>query len=210
MVKVLIVDDHPLFAEGLKAMFKPEDGIEVVAHTINGHAIPEILDGEKIDVILMDIDMPALDGIACMELLNAKGYETPILMLTMHQSIKQIKSALEKGAQGYILKDASKAELVQAITETSKGRNYFHHKINDQIFNYFRSKKPSMTGAQVLSEREKEIIKCVADGLNTRAISAKLFISEHTVKTHRRNIMHKLQVKTSPELIKLAMENGII
>ncbi|KLT68011.1 MULTISPECIES: response regulator [Flavobacterium] len=210
MIKVLIVDDHHLFAEGVKSMFKPEDGIEIVEHTKNGNTIPSILDTMTIDTILMDIDMPILDGIASMELLKSKGYDVPILMLTMHQSMKQIKSALEKGAQGYILKDASKAELVQAIIDTSQRKNYFHSKINEQLFNYFRGKNLNKNNMQELSEREKEIIKCVADGMNTKAISGILFISEHTVKTHRRNIMHKLQVKTSPELIKLAIEKGII
>lgn len=210
MIKVLIVDDHHLFAEGVKSMFKPEDNIEVVAHTKSGIAIPYILDTIDIDVILMDIDMPGMDGIACMELLRSKGYDKPTLMLTMHQSIKQIKGALEKGAQGYILKDASKTELVYAIISTSRRQNYFHPKINDQVFDYFRGKTAPKTSAQELSEREKEIIKCLADGMNTKAISTTLFISEHTVKTHRRNIMHKLHVKTSAELIKLAMDEGII
>jgi len=210
MIKVLIVDDHHLFAEGVKLMFKPEDGIEVVSHTKNGNVIPFILDSTEIDVILMDIDMPILDGISSMELLRSRGHDKPILMLTMHQSIKQIKGALEKGAQGYILKDASKAELVQAIIDTSQHRNYFHPAINDQVFNYFRGKKVDQISIQQLSEREKEIIKCLSDGMNTKAISNVLFISEHTVKTHRRNIMHKLQVKTSAELIKWAMEKGII
>lgn len=210
MIKVLIVDDHHLFAEGVTAMFKPEDGIVIVSHTKNGNAVPTILDTTDVDVILMDIDMPVIDGIATMELLKSKGYDKPILMLTMHQSIKQIKSALEKGAQGYILKDASKAELVQAIINTSQYISYFHPKINDQIFNYFRGKNTHKTDAHELTNREKEIIRCLAEGMNTKAISTTLFISEHTVKTHRRNIMHKLQVKTSAELIKLAVDEGII
>ena len=210
MIKVLIVDDHYLFAEGVKAMFKPEDGIVVVEHTKSGIAVPAILESMDIDVILMDIDMPILDGIASMELLKSKGHDKPVLMLTMHQSIKQIKSALEKGAQGYILKDASKAELVEAIINTSQRKNYFHPKINDQVFDYFRGKTAPKTSAQELSAREKEIIKCLALGMNTRAIAAALFISEHTVKTHRRNIMHKLNVKTSAELVKLAVDEGII
>lgn len=210
MIKVLIVDDHHLFAEGVKSMFKPEDGIEVVAHTKNGISIPSILETTEVDVILMDIDMPILDGIACMELLKSKGYNIPTLMLTMHQSIKQIKGALEKGAQGYILKDASKAELVQAIINTSQRQNYFHPKINDQVFNYFRGKNTAVTEVHELSDREKEIVRCLASGMNTKAISTHLFISEHTVKTHRRNIMHKLHVKTSAELIRLAIDRGII
>jgi len=210
MIKVLIVDDHHLFAEGVTSLFKQEDGIAVVKHTKNGREIPDILATNAIDVILMDIDMPVLDGIACMELLKNKGCNTPIVILTMHQSIKQIKHALEKGAQGYILKDASKSELMQAIHNANEGKNYFHPGINDQVFDYFRGKTATRAGMTELSEREKEIIKCLADGMNTKAISNTLYISEHTVKTHRRNIMHKLNVKTSAELIKLAMDKGII
>lgn len=208
MIKVLIVDDHHLFAEGVKSMFNPDDGIEIVAHTKNGNAAPHLLENNDIDLILMDIDMPVIDGIASMELLKSKGFDKPVLMLTMHQSIKMIRDALEKGAQGYILKDASKAELVQAIITTSQRQNYFHPKINDQVFNYLRGKNNVNTDQ--LSSREKEIIKCVSEGMNTKAISGVLFISEHTVKTHRRNIMHKMNVKTSAELIKLALDKGMI
>ncbi|MEL6560359.1 MAG: response regulator transcription factor [Bacteroidota bacterium] len=210
IIKILVVDDHHLFAEGLKTMFRPEDGILVAAVTENGHEVPHILDKQEIDVILLDIDMPILNGLDTMELMKSKGFDIPILMLTMHQSIKYIKSTLEKGAQGYILKDASKRELVEAVTKTSQRQNYFHSKINDQVFDYFRGKSSSKSENQKLSEREREIIECLADGMNTKAISEVLFISEHTVKTHRKNIMHKLHVKTSAELVKLAIANGII
>lgn len=209
MIKLLVVDDHPLFAEGLKSMFKPSDQIEVVKHTTNGHEVPHILREMAIDLVLMDIDMPIIDGIGTMELMNTQGIKLPVLMLTMHQSLKQIRRALEKGAQGYILKDAHKSELVEAIQATSQYRNYFHPKINDQIFDYFRGKRTNTVGND-LSEREIEIIACLAAGDNSKAIADKLFISEHTVKTHRRNIMHKLGVKTSAELIHLALERGII
>lgn len=210
MIKILVVDDHHLFAEGLKSMFRPEDGISVVAVTENGHEVPSILESQQIDAILLDIDMPIIDGLGTMELLKSKGFDTPILMLTMHQSMKYIKSALEKGAQGYILKDASRKDLVEAVTNTSQRKNYFHPKINEQVFDYFRGKSTTKADSQNLSEREKEIIECLADGMNTKAISESLFISEHTVKTHRKNIMHKLRVKTSAELVKLAIEKGII
>jgi DNA-binding NarL/FixJ family response regulator len=210
MIKVFIVDDHALFVEGMKSMFRPEDGIEITCTTQNGNEAPHILEKESVDVILMDIDMPILDGIATMELLKKKGFDVPILMLTMHQSIKRIRSSLEKGAQGYILKDASKTELVTAIRKVSERKNYFHPKINDQVFDYFRGKTAAKNTLQELSDREIEIIKCLSDGMNTKAISEALFISEHTVKTHRRNIMQKLRVKTSAELIRLAMERELI
>ncbi|QHS62876.1 response regulator [Chitinophaga agri] len=210
MINVLIVDDHHLFAEGVISLFKPEDGIAVVRHTSNGHELPELLSENDIDVILLDIDMPVLNGIACMDLLKDKGYDKPVVMLTMHQSMRQIKAALEKGAQGYILKDASKAELLQAILNASERKNYFHPRINDQVFDYFRGMNTTHSGSTALSEREKEIIRCLAEGMNTKSISGTLYISEHTVKTHRRNIMHKLNVKTSAELIKLAVDKGFI
>ncbi len=210
MIKVLIVDDHDLFAEGMKSMFKPADNIEVVGHTTNGKSVPSILEDLDIDVILMDIDMPVIDGIATMELLKSRNIDKPTLMLTMHQSMKKVKGALEKSAQGYILKDASKKELVEAIEKTSRRENYFHPKINDQVFDYFRGKHKTDSGVEDLSEREKEIIQCLAKGQNSKAIAETLFISEHTVKTHRRNIMHKLNVKTSAALIHVAIDKGII
>lgn len=210
MIKVLIVDDHALFVEGMKSMFKPTDGIVITCTTQNGNEVTHLLDQEEVDMILMDIDMPILDGIATMELLKKKGYDVPILMLTMHHSIKRIRGSLEKGAQGYILKDASKPDLMEAIRKVSRRQNYFHPKINDQVFDYFRGKTSAKNTLQELSEREIEIIKCLSDGMNTKAISEALFISEHTVKTHRRNIMQKLRVKTSAELIKLAMERELI
>ncbi len=210
MIKVLIVDDHALFVEGMKSMFNPSDGIEVTCTTQNGNEVPHILDQQEVDVILMDIDMPILDGIATMELIKNKGNDVPILMLTMHQSIKRIRGSLERGAQGYILKDASKPDLMEAIKKVSQRQNYFHPKINDQVFDYFRGKTAAKNALQELSDREIEIIKCLSDGMNTKAISEALFISEHTVKTHRRNIMQKLRVKTSAELIRLAMERELI
>ncbi|MEM6831860.1 MAG: response regulator transcription factor, partial [Bacteroidota bacterium] len=183
MIKVLLVDDHPLFAEGMRSMFKPVDGIEVVKHTKNSHEIFSLLAETEIDVILLDIDMPIMDGITTMELLREKGIDQPILMLTMHQSMKYVKNALEKGVQGYILKDASKAELVEAVKKVSQRENYFHPKINDQVFDYFRGKGKAKTDLNELSEREKEIIKCLAEGMNSGQIADALNISRHTVKT---------------------------
>lgn len=210
MIQALLVEDHDLFAEGMKSMFQPEDGIQIVAHTKNGHEVPTILTDQTIDIILMDIDMPILDGVTTVKLVKKRGFEHPILMLTMHQSMRFVKEALEKGAQGYILKDASKPELIEAIQKVSKHKNYFHPKVNDQVFDYFRNRGRSQSGLNELSEREKEIIQCLAEGMNSKAIASSLCISEHTVKTHRRNIMHKMHVNTSAELVRQAMEQGII
>ncbi|RED95261.1 response regulator [Marinoscillum furvescens] len=210
MIQALLVEDHDLFAEGMKSMFQPEDGITIVAHTKNGHETPSLLEEHQIDVILMDIDMPILDGVTTLKMIKKRGFDHPTLMLTMHQSMRFVKEALEKGAQGYILKDASKPELIEAIRTVSARKNYFHPKVNEQVFDYFRNRGKSQSGLNELSEREKEIIKCLAEGMNSKAIANALCISEHTVKTHRRNIMHKMHVNTSAELVRQAMEQGII
>lgn len=210
MIKILIVDDHDLFTEGVKSMFKPADGIQVTCQTKNGNEVPAILKDNDVDVILMDIDMPILDGIATMELLKRSGIDVPVLMLTMHQSIKRIRGSLERGAQGYILKDASREELIEAIQNVSQRKNYFHPKINNEVFDYFRGKMSAKNTLQELSDREIQIIQCLSEGKNTKAIAETLFLSEHTIKTHRRNIMQKMHVKTSAELIKLAVDRELI
>lgn len=210
MINILIVDDHQLFAEGLKSMFNPKDEITVVGQTTNGYEVPKLLNELEVDVVLMDIDMPQIDGIATLELMKKEGFDLPVLMLTMHQSLKYIRKALEKGAQGYILKAASKKEVVDAIETVNQRKNYFHEKVSEQVFDYFRGKRTNDTSAQELSTRELEIVKCLAEGLNSKQVGEKLFISQQTVRTHRRNIMHKLHVKTTGELIRLSMEKGWI
>ena len=210
MINILIVDDHQLFAEGLKSMFNPKDEISVVGHTTNGYEVPNLLNDLEVDVVLMDIDMPQIDGIATLELMKKEGFDVPVLMLTMHQSLKYIRKALERGAQGYMLKAASKKEVIDAIETVNQRKNYFHEKVSEQVFDYFRGKRTSEPNSQNLSTRELEIVKCLAEGLNSKQVGEKLFISQQTVRTHRRNIMHKLHVKTTGELIRLSMEKGWI
>lgn len=212
MIKVLVVDDHHLFAHGLKTMFQPKDCIDIVASTTNGHEALTLLKQHDVDVVIMDISMPVIDGIDTMKLIQDAGYATPTLMLTMHQDIRQIKRALEHNARGYILKDASKTELVEAIQNVSKGENYFHKKVNDQLFEFLRGNKGSTDSDLVnqLSEREVEIIKQLSLGKKGNEVAEALFISPHTVKTHRRNIMHKLGTKNTAELVTLCLEKGVI
>lgn len=212
MIKVLVVDDHHLFAHGLKSMFQPEDGIDIVASTTNGNEALPLLEQHAPDVIIMDISMPVIDGIETMKLIQDAGHDIPTLMLTMHQDIRQIKRALEQNARGYILKDASKPELVEAVQKVSRGEDYFHKKVNEQLFEFLRGNKGATDTDLVnqLSEREVEIIKQLSLGKNGNEVAEVLFISPHTVKTHRRNILHKLGVKNTTELVKLCLEKGII
>ena len=212
MIKVLVVDDHHLFAHGLKTMFQPEDGIDIVASTTNGNEAVPLLREHEVDVVIMDISMPVIDGIDSMKLIQEAGYTTPILMLTMHQDIRQIKRALEQKAKGYILKDASKPELIEAVQKVARGEDYFHKKVNEQLFEYLRGNKGSTDTDLVnqLSEREIEIIKQLAEGKNGNEVAEALFISPHTVKTHIKNIYQKLHVNSRAEAIRKAIEDKLL
>jgi len=210
MIKALIVDDHRLFREGMAAMFEPEDGIAITQSTGNGREVPALLAEHPVDIVLLDISMPVLDGIGVLKLMQEKGLTAPVLMLTMHAGLRELRNALALGIAGYVLKDASREELVAAITTVAKGGNYFHDKIQQQMLDYFRGKKASDNIKDQLSEREIEIIKEIAAGGSSKDIAQRLFLSEHTVRTHRRNILHKLGLHNAAELVHLATEKGWI
>ncbi|MEL6535059.1 MAG: response regulator transcription factor [Bacteroidota bacterium] len=210
MIHALLIDDHQLLIQGMKALFTAEDGIEIAEATHNGHEAPELLASGQFDILLLDISMPILEGPGVLRLLKEQEISTPVLMLTMHQDIKHIRRTLELGAMGYILKDAHKEELQEAIEKVAAGKNYFHPKIQDEVFAYFAGRQQNAGTEVQLSKREIEIIAALAEGTNSEQIAEKLFISKNTVRTHRRNIMQKVGVKTSAELIHIAMERGWI
>ncbi|HAA11454.1 MAG TPA: hypothetical protein DCE41_07030 [Cytophagales bacterium] len=210
MINVLIVDDHELFRQGISALFSGEEGIQVVDTTHNGFVVPELVRRHKIDVILLDMSMPILDGPGVLELLQQEGEEVPVLMLTVHAGLNEIKKALTLGAAGYVLKDANKATLKQAIEALAGGGNYFHQKIQQQMIDFFRGQSKQTKAEESLSERELEIVRELAKGDSGPVIADRLHLSEYTVRSHRRNILHKLGAKNTAELIHMAMERGWI
>lgn len=208
MIRALLVDDHRLFIEGVTAMFRQEDGVAIAHSTQNGNEVPSLLREHKVDVVLLDISMPIIDGLGVLKLIQEEGHMVPVLMLTMHAGMKELRQALSLGVGGYVLKDATKAELLEAITAVANGQNYFHRKIQQQMLDYFRGKKSTSEAQNQLSERELEIIREIANGGTSKDIAERLFLSDHTVRTHRRNILHKLGIHNTAELIHMAMENG--
>lgn len=210
MIKALIVDDHQLFAEGLRSLFSSEEDISITHYTDNGHEVPTLLHEHPVDIVLLDMSMPKLDGPGVLQLLQEQGIKVPVLILTMHSGFKSLRKALSYGIGGYILKDASKAQLLEAIQQVSSGQNYFDAQVQQQMLDYFRGKKPEHDGLTELSEREMEIVRELATGGSSKAISERLFLSEHTVRTHRRNILQKLGLHNTAELIHMAMEKGWI
>lgn len=208
MIKIAIVDDHQLFREGLASMFAKNDSIQVVASFGDGSELLPYLEKDKnIDVLLLDISMPVLGGLEVLKIVKKKYPLIKCIILSMHNDGNYVVQSVRNGALGYLLKNADQEELLQAIETVSLGKKYFNKETTELLLNNM-----SKGGETVkkLSTRESEILTLIASGLTTKEIAEKLFVSTRTVETHRVNMMKKLNVKNSAELIRKASELDIL
>lgn len=207
-IKVLLVDDHQIIIDGIKSLLQSAENIQVVATANDGSEALDTLKLLTVDVVLMDIDMPRLNGIEATRQINDKYNDVKIIMLTMHNESAMIKNLIEIGAHGYLLKNSSKEELLNAIYKVAEGENYFSSEVTLSLLNKEKSKTAEI---QIdFTQREIEIIKLLADGLTNKEIGSKLFISHRTVDTHRTNIMKKVSVNNVAGLISFAIKNGLV
>ena len=211
-IKIILVDDHQMFRDGVKSILHDEQNMELVGEVGNGSDLYRLLESVKPDMVVTDISMPDISGIEIAKYISENFPDIKILILSMHVREDFIIKAIEAGANGYLPKDTSMNELLEAINTISKGDNYFNRGISDTILKAFinqsrpqkeAAKKDSLTG------RELEIIRNVVDGLTNRQIAEKLCISIRTVDSHKNNIMHKLNLKSSVELVKYAIKNRL-
>jgi two-component system response regulator NreC len=205
-IKVLLVDDHQIIIDGLKSLLKNSDEIIVVAEANNGREALRILDILEIDVVLMDIDMPVLNGIDTLKEIGKRSLAVKVIVLSMHNEAGMIKSLIEIGAKGYLLKSCAQEELIGAIRKVASSQSYFSTEVTLSLLNPAQSNQPT----ELLTERETEIIKLIAEGFSNKEIGSKLFISHRTVDTHRTNLMKKLDVGNIAGLISYAIRNGIV
>lgn len=212
MKKIIIADDHKIIADGIKSMFADIQHIEVVATVYNGHQVLEILDRMSVDLILLDIDMPEMNGIDCAREVIKRYPGTKITILTMYHERSLIKSFIEMGVQGYMLKTIPKEEFLYAIDMILKGGEYFNADVTRALLNEVNTKQSTLQnkpGHNLLSVRETEIIKLIVSGMTNAQIGAKLFISPHTADVHRTNIMKKINVHNVAGLIRFAFQNNL-
>ena len=211
MIKILIADDHQMFIDGIKALLKNEKEIKVVGEALNGEEVLATLEKEKADIILLDINMPQMDGIEATRIIRKKFPEVKIIILTMHNKYEFIAGLAHEGASGYILKNTGKAELLNAIKTVQEGKTFFGKEVTETIMhNLYKKPAEQKIEAVQLTEREKEVLKLIAQEFSTKEIADKLFISENTVETHRKNIMAKLNAKNVAGLVKFALQVGLI
>jgi len=205
-INVLLTDDHQIIIDGLKSLLKNSDEIIVAAEANNGREALRILGLLSIDVLLMDIDMPVMNGIEALKEIRKQFRDVKVIILSMHNEAGMIKSLIDLGANGYLLKSCSQDELLGAIRKVASGQSYFS---TDVTLALLKPANPEQKN-EMLTERETEILKLIAAGFSNKEIGDQLFISHRTVDTHRTNLMKKLDVSNIAGLISYAIKNGIV
>ena len=211
MIKVLIVEDHQILADGIKSLLVHQEGIQVIGDAPDGKLAIEFLEEHEVDVALVDIEMPVLNGLDLTKKIKEVYSDTKVIILSMHKKAQYINAAIEFGADGYILKDnADKDEIVGAIKEVAKGGMHFGSEVVNIQFKSQREKLKWEKERVTLTKREKEVLNLVADGLTTEEISKRLFIATSTVDTHRKHLIEKMGVANSIQLVRKAGEEGYL
>lgn len=206
MIRLIIADDHQLFREGLISLLQEDSEIKICGQAANGKELLLLLERHSADILLLDIEMPELDGFDTMRTLKKMKSDLKILVLTMHKSPQFIKNILKAGASGYLQKDAGKTKLLEAIKTVHTQGSFYTPEIGKLLM---ESMKDDYTNTKI-SSRELEIIKHIADEFTTAEIAEKLCISPHTVESHRQNILLKLGLKNSAGLVKYAIHKGLL
>lgn len=215
IINLVLVDDHKIIRDGIKAFLR-EDDINIVGEASNGKELLALVAEQQPDVVLMDMNMPEMDGLEATKALKAQLPDTKILILSMLDHEKYVNQILEAGAAGYALKNIGKDELINGIRLVANGQQFLSTDValaflkklvhsNPVTVFHTQEKKPSD-----LSAREIEVLKLIAEGMTNAEIADKLFTSKRTIESHRQNIIEKAQVKNTAALIKYALNNGII
>ncbi|MBI5541585.1 MAG: response regulator transcription factor [Bacteroidia bacterium] len=208
--RLLIVDDHQMFIDGLKSLLRKQETFVVVAEALNGQSALDIIEKEKIDIILSDISMPLMTGIELTKIVKSKHPEIKVIVISMHNDSSVVSEIINSEAEGYILKNTGKKELFEALTKVANNGTYYSSDVLSVMMQTMKVDKKSTDEMKHLSEREIEILKLIVEEFSSEQIAEKLFISKRTVDTHRINILSKTNSKTLVGLIKYAVRNNLI
>jgi DNA-binding NarL/FixJ family response regulator len=213
-INVLVIDDHQLIIDGLKSILQDEEAVTFAGGANNMQEALGFLSSNQVDVVLCDISMPDHSGIEVAKKIRELYPDIKVLALTMHEDIRMISGMIEAGASGYLLKRTNMNEVLEAIQMVASGRKYLGREVQAIMMDDLVHREPEqgITGdsSARLTNREKEILNLVAREFNNEEIAEKLFISERTVETHRRNIFTKTNTKSIVGLIKYAIRKGLI
>jgi len=208
-IRVLLADDHTLVRAGVRKILEAQPGVTVVGEVADGAAALDALAQMPVDVLVLDLTMPGLDGFAVLRRARTLAPALKVLVLSMHADAEFVARAVRDGADGYLLKDSAVNDLVAAIQAVREGRAYHSPQIQRQLADLLRGGAPA--GAlDALTDREREVLKRIAEGLSTKEIAALFEISTRTVETHRANLMRKLDVRSLAQLVRLAIREGLV
>jgi two-component system, NarL family, response regulator NreC len=212
-IRVVLADDHPVVRAGLRAVIeKSKEDIAIVDEAINGMEVLKIAEKSPVDVYLLDVEMPQLNGIETAERLLKKDPKAKIIILSIHDSRIFVHRALRCGVKGYILKESATEEVIQAIQEVFRGRFFLSPGISDYIVDGFLGKvgaDKEKSGGNGLTKREREIVQLIGEGATNKEIAQKLNLYLNTVQVHRRNLMQKLNIHKQADLIRYTIREGI-
>jgi len=212
---VLIVDDHPLFREGLKSILARRSGFEVVGEAGNGTEGFRKAKKLKPDLVVMDLSLPDQSGIEVTHKIRSSLPETRVMVLSMHAKIDYITEAFRKGATGYVVKESATEKLMECLETVSRGEYFIDSSLSHKVVKSLmesdqKEGKITNAGYSTLTPREQQVMRLVAEGLSTKEIGEKLFISPKTVENHRSNILNKLELHSTMELVRYAAKLGLI
>ena len=218
---IIIIDDHQLFREGVKRILDFESSFDVVAEGDDGSEAMDLVETHKPDVVIMDINMPNMNGVEATKMLVSRYPETKVIILSIHDDENYVQHALKTGAQGYLLKEMDADALIDAVRVVAEGGSYLHPKVTHNLVKEYRrlaaeegADRDSVHTIEIrrplhlLTRRECEVLQLLADGKSNRAIGETLYISEKTVKNHVSNILQKMNVNDRTQAVVLAIKNG--
>jgi two-component system, NarL family, nitrate/nitrite response regulator NarL len=211
-LRLLLVDDHQILREGIRSCLAPFPDIEIAGEASDGaEAVRKAME-LQVDVVLMDINMPDMNGLEALELLQRDVPQAKVLILTVHNNPEYVRRTIRSGARGYLLKDASPSELARAVRLVGEGKSFFSPEVNSALLEMCseNNSETEVTPTSLLSEREREVLKLVASGRSTKEIATELDIAFRTVETHRERLMRKLQIHNIAGLTRFAIANGIV